>query len=102
MDALRQRMEFVGTLSCLAHGCSVGMDGVCGNVIMVGPWMPCVNGWSLWERYHGWPRDALWECLEFVGTLGTLSWLAHGCSVGMDGVCRNVIMVGPWMLCGNR
>ena len=95
MDALRERMEFVGTLSWLAHGCSVGTDGVCGNVIMVGPWMLCgdgwsmwnvvmvgpwmlcVSGWSLWERYHGWPMDALCERMEFVGTL---SWLAHGCS----------------------
>ena len=59
MDALRERMDFVGTLSWLAHGCSVGMDGLCRNVIMVGPWMLCVNGWTLWERYHGWPMDAL-------------------------------------------
>ena len=35
------------------------------NVIMVGTWMLCGNGWSL-----------IW----------TLSWLAHGCSSGMDGV----------------
>ena len=99
MDALHERMEFVGTLSCLAHGCSVGTDGVCGNVIMLGPRMLCVNGWSLWERYHGWPMDALHERMEFVGTL---SCLAHGCSAGTDGVCGNVIMLGPWMLCGNR
>ena len=89
---------------------------------MVGPWMLCVNGWSLWERYHGWyhgwpmdalrermelnlweryhgwPMDALRERMEFVGML---PWLAHGCSVGTDGVCGNVIMVGPWMLCGD-
>ena len=62
MDALRERMEFVGTLSWLAHGCSVGMDGVCGNVIMVGPW------------------DALWEWTESD---------------------LNVIMVCTWLLCGN-
>ena len=35
------------------------------DVIMVGTWMPCGNGWSL-----------IW----------TLSWLAHGRSAGMDGV----------------
>ena len=35
------------------------------DVIMVGTWMLCGNGWSL-----------IW----------TLSWLAHGCSAGMDGV----------------
>ena len=78
-------------LSWLAHGCSVGTDGVCGNVIMVGPWMLCGNGWSLWERYHGWPMDALWERMEFVGTL---SWLSHGCSVGMDGVCGKRYGIG--------
>ena len=42
--------------------------------------------------------DALWEWIEFVGTL---SWLGHGCSVGMDRVCGNVIIVATWMLCGN-
>ena len=35
------------------------------DVIMVGTWMLCGNGCSL-----------IW----------TLSWLAHGCSAGMDGV----------------
>ena len=80
MDALREWMEFVGSLSWLPHGCSAGMDGVCGNVIMVATWMLCGNGWSLpW----------------------TLSWLGHGCSAGMDRVCGNVIMVATWMLCGN-
>ena len=64
------------------------------DVIMVGPWILCGNGWSFWERFPGWPMDALWEGMEFVGTLagwsmdalwewmefvGTLSWLAHGC-----------------------
>ena len=80
MDALWEWMEFVGTLSWLPHGCSVGMDRVCGNVIMVATWMHCGNGWSL-----------LW----------TLSWLGHGCSARMDRVCGNVIMVATWMLCGN-
>ena len=150
MDALWERMEFVWTLSWLAHecsvgtdgvcldvimvgtwmlcgngrslsgryhgGCSVGTDGVCLDVIMVGPWMLCVNGWSLSGRYHGGPMDALRERKEFVWTLSwlahgcsvgtdefvwTLSWLAHECSVGTDGVCLDVIMVGTWMLCGN-
>ena len=100
-DALWEWMEFVGTLSWLAHGCSASTDGVCGSVIMVGPWTLFGNAWSLWECHHGWPMDALRERMEFVGTL---SWLAQGCSVGMDGVCGNignVVMVGTWMLCGN-
>ena len=33
--------------------------------IMVGPWMLCTNGCGLFR---------------------TLSWFAHGCSAGMDGV----------------
>eukprot|EP00439_Symbiodinium_sp_Y106_P064969 s177_g10.t1 len=76
--------RLIWTLSCLAHGCSAGMDGVRTgryhgwhmdalrawmksdlDVIMVGTWMLCGNGWS-----------PIW----------TLSWLAHGCSAGMDGV----------------
>ena len=88
MDALWEWIEFVGTLSWLPHGCSVGTDRVCGNVIMVATWMLCGNGW----------RDALWEWIEFVGTL---SWLPHGCSVGMDRVCGNVTRFATWMLCGN-
>ena len=43
-DALREWIEFVGTLPGLPHGCFVGMDRVCGNVIMVGTWMLCGNG----------------------------------------------------------
>ena len=35
------------------------------DVVMVGTWMLYENGWS-----------QIW----------TLSWLAHGCSAGMDGV----------------
>ena len=61
MDALWEWIEFVGTLSGLGHGCSVGMDGVCGNVIMVATWMLCGNGSSLWERYHRCHMDALPE-----------------------------------------
>eukprot|EP00439_Symbiodinium_sp_Y106_P071059 s173_g12.t1 len=86
------------------------------DVIMVGTWMLCGNGWSLiWTlswlahgcsrrylpqttgRYHGWHMDALRQWMEsdldviMVGTwmlcgngwslIWTLSWLAHGCSV---------------------
>ena len=60
----------------------------------------------IWEsdsgRYHGWHMDALREWMQsdldviMVGTrmlcgngwslIWTLSWLAHGCSAGMDGV----------------
>ena len=50
------------------------------DVIMVGTWMLCGNGWSL-----------IW----------TLSWLAHGCSAGRMESDLEVIMVGTWMLCGN-
>ena len=98
MGALWERTEFVWTLSWLAHGCSVGTDGVRLDVIMVGTWMLCWNGRNLSGRYHGWHMGALWERTEFVWTL---SWLAHGCSVGTDGICLDVIMVGTWMLCGN-
>ena len=42
--------------------------------------------------------DALWERTDFVWTL---TWLGHGCSVGTDGLCADVNMVGTWMLCGN-
>ena len=69
------------------------------DVIMVGTWMHCRNGWSLWERYQGCHMDALWEWIEFVGTS---SWLPHGYSVGMDRVCGNVIMFATRMLCRNR
>ena len=98
MDALLERTEFVWTLSWLAHGCSVGTDGVRLDVIMVGTWVLCGNGRSSSGRYHGWHMDALLERTEFVWTL---SWLAHGCSVGTDGVRLDVIMVGTWVLCGN-
>ena len=98
MDALWECSEFVWTLSWSGHGCSVGTDGVCLDVIMVGTWMLCGNGRSLSGRYHGWHMDALWERTEFVWTL---SWLGHGCSVGTDGVCLDVVMVGTWMLGGN-
>ena len=70
---------------------SLSLAHVCLDVIMVGTWMLSGNGRSLSGRYHGWHMDALWERTEFVWTL---SWLAHGCSVGTDGVCLDVIMVG--------
>ena len=80
------------------HGRHVGTDGICLDIIMVGTWVFCGNGRNLSGRYHGWHMDALWERPEFVWTL---SWLAHGCSVGTDGICLDVIMVGTWVLCGN-
>ena len=47
------------------------------DVIMLGPWMLCGNGWSL-----------IW----------TLSCLSHGCSAGVNiGSDLDVIMVGTWM-----
>ena len=98
MDVMWQRMEFVWTLSWLAHGCSVGTDGICLDVIMTGTWVLCGNGRSSSGCYHGWHMGALWERMEFVWTL---SWLAYGCSVGTDGICLDVIMVGTWVLYGN-
>ena len=80
------------------HGCSAGTEGVTLDAIMVGTWMLCGNGQTLSGRYHGWHMDASWERTESVGTL---SWLAHGCFVGKDGVCLDAIMVGTWMLRGN-
>ena len=49
------------------------------DVIMLGTWMLCGNGWSL-----------IW----------TLSWLAHALREWMESDL-DVIMVGTWMLCGN-
>ena len=79
----------------MAHGCSAGMvmesdlDVImvgtwilCGNgyesdldVIMVGTWMLCGNGY-----------DLIWilSVANGYGLIWTLSWLAHGCSAGMD------------------
>ena len=73
MDALREWME--SDLDVIMES---DLDG-----IMVGRWMLCVLGWGLSGRYHGWPRDALHAHMGFEWTL---SWLAHGCSAGMDGV----------------
>ena len=41
------------TLSWLGHGCSVKTDAVCVDVVMVGTWMLCGNGWRLCGRHHG-------------------------------------------------
>ena len=49
-------------LTWLGYGCSVGTDGLCVDVNMVG---------------------------------------TYGCSVGTDRLCVDVNMVGTWMLCGN-
>ena len=60
MNALREWM-----LSWLAHGALRAWMESDLDVIMVGTWMLCGNGWGL-----------IW----------TLSWLAHGGPAGMDGV----------------
>ena len=125
MDALREWMEsdldviMVGPwmrcgngwsliwtlISWLAHGLRERME--CDlDVITVGPWMLCRNGWNLiWIIMVG-TWVPLRECMEsdldviMVGTwmlceigwslIWTLSWLAHGCSAGMDGfLCEN-------------
>ena len=77
--------SLIWTLSCLAHGLREWMESDLDVImesdldgIMVG-----VLGWGLSGRYHGWPRDALRERMGFEWTL---SWLAHGCSAGMDAV----------------
>ena len=91
------------------------------DVIMVGTWMLCGNGWNLiwtWSwlahgcstrmdgvrsgRYHGWPMDALREWMESdldVIMVGTWMLCGHGCSL----IWRiyEDIMVGTWMLSGN-
>ena len=97
MDALWERTDFVWTLTWLGHGCSVGTDGLCVDVNLVGTWMLCGNGRTLCGRY-GCSVGTLWERTDFVWTL---TWLGHGCSVGTDGLCVDVNMVGTWMLCGN-
>ena len=134
--------SLIWTQSWLAHGCSAGME-LCGNgcsQIWTLSWLAqgCFAGMDAVRsgRYHGWHKDALREWMEFdldvimAGTwmlhgngwslIWTLSWLAHGCSAGMDGVRSgryhgwhmdalrewmrsdlDVIMIGTWMLCGN-
>ena len=67
-----------GTLTWLAH-----------------TWMLCENGGNLFGRYQSCHMDVLWERTEFVWTL---SWSLCECSVGMDGVCVDLNMVGTWML----
>ena len=64
-------------------------------------------GFLRMERFNlALPVRQSWECgipkMRDPSDLAqTLSWLPHGCSAGMDGVCGNVIMVATWMLCGN-
>ena len=100
MDALWEGMESVWTLSWLGHG-SCGHGWSCLHLIMVGTWVLGGNGWSLCGLHHGWEMDAaLYKQMESVRR--TSSWLGHGCSVETDGVCVVLIMVGTWMLCGNR
>ena len=57
MDAMRKRMESARRLSWLGLGCSAKMDGVGVDVIMLGTWMLCGNGWGLGGCYHGWDSD---------------------------------------------
>ena len=76
------------------------------DVIMVGAWMLCGNGWSLiwtlswvimggtWDALREWMESELdvimagtWMlCGNGWSLIWTLSWLAHGCSARMDGV----------------
>ena len=83
----------------LAHGCSVGTDGVFVDDI---PWLAHGHMDALWER-----TESLWTLTWLahgcsVGTDGVfvdvIAWLAHGCSVRTDGVFVDVNMVGTWML----
>ena len=57
MDAMRKRMESARRLSWLGLGCSAKMDGVGVDVIMLGTWMLCGNGWGLGGCSHGWEMD---------------------------------------------
>ena len=79
MDALRT-----------SAGVNMGSDL---DVIMVGPWMLCGNGWSLiWTLSWSALRQWIWSDLDVImvgtwmlcgngyGLIWTLSWLAHGCS----------------------
>ena len=55
MDALWERTDFVWTLTCLGHGCSVGTDGLCVDINMVGTWMLCGNtdaGCKHWKKHR--------------------------------------------------
>ena len=71
------------------------------DVVTVGTWMLCVNGWSLiWtlsclaHAVREWMESDLdvimvdtWMlCGNGWSLIWTLSWLAHGCSAGIDGV----------------
>ena len=74
-------------------------DGICVDVMMVGTWMLCGNGWGLCGPDHGWDMDALWERMEPCG-------LHHGWDMDamwkrMESAWTYVIMVGTWMLGGN-
>ena len=51
------------------------------DVIMVCTWMLCGNGWGLIWTVGTWML-----CGNGWSLIWTLSWSAHGCSAGMDGV----------------
>ena len=64
------------------------------DVIMVGTWMLCGDGWNLiWTLSREWMESDLdvimvgtWMlCGNGWSLIWTLSWLATGCSAGMDG-----------------
>ena len=60
--------------------------------------MLCVNGWSLiWTLT--WLAHGCFAGAD--GVLWTLTWLAHGCFAGTDRVFVDVNMVGTQMLFGN-
>ena len=87
MDALREWMEsdldviMVGTWMLCGNGWMMESDL---DVIMVGTWMLCGNGWSLIWTFI---MVGTWMlCGNGWSLIWTLSWLAHGCSAGMDGV----------------
>ena len=57
------------------------------DVIMVGTWMLCGNGWSLIWTLNNYISVGTWMLRGNGWSLiWTLSWLAHGCSAGTDGV----------------
>ena len=80
MHALRERTDFVWTLTWLGHACAVGTDGLCVDVNMVGTCMLCGNG-----RTFVWTFNMVGTCMLCGNgrTLcGHLTWLGHACSVG--------------------
>ena len=58
---------------------------VCLQNLLVGTWMLCGNGYGLiWTLMDVVMVGTRLLCGNGYGLIWTLSWLAHGCSAGMD------------------